>query len=109
MYSFGVSLPTIVSSVVEQFVLIDLGNLTRNLSRDSTVDYQINVTANTGDTGALNGTFHICDYLEKMHQPPDSNEPEKACPPSEGAVYIDYAFWFADFLVAPVCSIDDLL
>jgi hypothetical protein len=69
----------------------------------STVDYQINATANTGDVGALNGTFHICDYLEKMHQPPDSNEPEKACPPSEGPIFIDYAFWFADFLVAPVC------
>ncbi|KAF2236376.1 hypothetical protein EV356DRAFT_530997 [Viridothelium virens] len=77
------------------------GNLTSDISRYSTVDYQINVTANTGDSGALNGTFHICDYLEKMHQPPDSDEPEKACPPSEGPVFIDYAFWFADWLVAP--------
>ncbi|KAJ3473473.1 hypothetical protein NLG97_g10287 [Lecanicillium saksenae] len=76
-------------------------NLTRNIPAHSTVDYQINATANTGDVGALNGTFHICDYLEKMHQPPDSNDPEKACPPSEGPIFIDYAFWFADFLVAP--------
>jgi hypothetical protein len=43
-----------------------------------------------------------------MHQPPNSKEPEKACPPSEGAVFIDYAFWFADWLVTPVC-IDDFL
>ncbi|TAQ89242.1 hypothetical protein B7494_g2440 [Chlorociboria aeruginascens] len=77
------------------------GNLTRDVSSYSTVDYQINVTANTGDFGALNGTFHICDFLEKMHQPPDSDEPEKACPPSEGSVFINYAFWFADWLVAP--------
>ncbi|PQE19184.1 Phosphatidylglycerol phosphatidylinositol transfer protein [Rutstroemia sp. NJR-2017a BBW] len=77
------------------------GNLMRDISAYSTVDYQINATANTGDVGALNGTFHICDYLEKMHQPPDSNEPEKACPPSKGPVFIDYSFWFADFLVAP--------
>lgn len=80
-----------------------VGNLSRKISEYSTVDYQINATANTGDFGALNGTFHICDYLEKMHLPPDSNEPEKACPPSKGPIFIDYAFWFADFLVAPVC------
>jgi hypothetical protein len=76
--------------------------LTRDISRYSTVNYQTNVTANTGDSGALNGTFYIYDYLEKMHQPPDSDEPEKACPPSEGSVFINYAFWFADWLVAPV-------
>ena len=81
------------------------GNLNRDIPDSSTVEYQINVTANTGEFGALNGTFHICDYLEKMHQPPDSNEPEKACPPSKGPVFIDYAAWFADWLVAPVCSI----
>jgi len=85
----------------EEIDVMIWGNLTRNISVHSTVDYQINATANTGDVGALNGTFHICDYLEKMHQPPDSNEPEKACPPSEGPIFIDYAFWFADFLVAP--------
>lgn len=78
------------------------GSFARDISAASTVDYQINATANTGDFGALNGTFHICDYLEKMHQPPDSNEPEKVCPPSEGPVFIDYAAWFADWLVAPV-------
>ena len=79
------------------------GNLTHDISAYSTVDYQFNATANTGDSGSLNGTFHICDYLEKMHQPPNSSEPEKACPPSKGPVFIDYAFWFADILVAPVC------
>ncbi|KAB8296272.1 hypothetical protein EYC80_009046 [Monilinia laxa] len=77
------------------------GTLSRDISPYSTVDYQLNITVNTGDFGALNGTFYICDYLEKMHQPPDSNEPEKACPPSKGPVFIDYAAWFADWLVAP--------
>lgn len=81
------------------------GNLNSDIPGSSTVEYQINVTANTGEFGALNGTFHICDYLEKMHQPPDSKEPEKACPPSKGPVFIDYAAWFADWLVAPVCII----
>lgn len=66
------------------------------------MDYQINATANNGDSGALNGTFHICDYLEKLYQPPDSNKVEKVCPPSKGAAWIDYAAWFANFLVAPV-------
>ncbi len=40
--------------------------------------------------GFANGTFHICDYLEKLHQPPGSNEIEKGCPPSLGAAFIDY-------------------
>ncbi|KAK4985886.1 hypothetical protein LTR50_005675 [Elasticomyces elasticus] len=78
-----------------------LGNFSQDIDHESTVDYQINITANTGDFGALNGTFHICDYLEELHQPPDAEEPAKVCPPSEGAVLIDYAFWFADWLVAP--------
>ena len=79
-----------------------LGTLSRNISRNLTVDYQINATANTGDFGALNGTFHICDHLEKMHQPPGSNVPEVLCPPSKGPIFIDYAAYFVDFLVAPV-------
>lgn len=37
-----------------------------------------------------------------MHQPPHWNI-TKACPPSEGIVFINYAAWFADWLVAPVC------
>ncbi|KAL9049058.1 MAG: hypothetical protein Q9162_007412 [Coniocarpon cinnabarinum] len=77
------------------------GTFTHDIPISSTVEYQINATANTGDVGALNGTFHICDYLEKMHQPPESNEPEKACLPSRGRVFIDYALWLADLLVAP--------
>ncbi|TGO09785.1 hypothetical protein BTUL_0154g00080 [Botrytis tulipae] len=64
------------------------------------VDYQIDITANTGDFGALNGTFQICDCIEQMRQAPDWNI-TKSCPPSKGAVFIDYAWWFADWLVAP--------
>ncbi len=79
-------------------------NFTRDISVNSTVDYQINATANTGDFGALNGTFHICDYLEKLHQPPASNETEKVCPPSKGAAFINYAAWLADIIVAPLCT-----
>lgn len=78
------------------------GNLSRNISANATVEWQTEVIANNGQYGSLNGTFHICDYLEKMHQPPDSTVPEKVCPPSEGPIFIDYAFWFADWLVAPV-------
>ncbi|KAI9649430.1 hypothetical protein NHQ30_002006 [Ciborinia camelliae] len=87
--------------LVEEIDVFIWGNFTRDISPYSTVDYQFNITANTGDFGTFNGTFNICDYLEKMHQPPDSNEPEKACPPNEGSVFIDYAGWFADWLVAP--------
>ena len=78
------------------------GTFSQDISINSSVDYQINITANNGDSGAFNGTYHICDYIEKMHQPPDSDNPEKNCPPSRGPVFINFAVWFADFLVAPV-------
>ncbi|KUJ15588.1 uncharacterized protein LY89DRAFT_671041 [Mollisia scopiformis] len=97
----GDSIVKLCNESNEEIDVFIWGNSTRNLSRNSTVDYQINATANTGDFGTLRGTFNICDYLEKMHQPPNSSVPEKACPPREGPIYIDYAFWFADFLVAP--------
>lgn len=78
-----------------------LGTFTKNVSAASTVDWEVIVTANQGETGAANGTFHICDYTEEMRQPPDSAI-ERSCPPVEGPVMIDYMMWFANFLVAPV-------
>ncbi|KAF4633678.1 hypothetical protein G7Y89_g4420 [Cudoniella acicularis] len=87
-----------LDDVIDVFIW---GNFTRDISNDSTIDYQINVTANTGDFGALNGTFNICDCIDQMRQPPYSKKPERACPPSEGPVFIDYSYWFADWLVAP--------
>jgi len=80
-------------------VIID-GNFTKNVSAASTVDWDVIVRANPGDTGELNGTFHICDYMEEMRQPPGSDI-ERSCPPSKGPVMIDYMMWFANFLVAP--------
>ncbi|THV53034.1 hypothetical protein BGAL_0061g00100 [Botrytis galanthina] len=77
------------------------GSFIRDISPYSTVDFQINATANTGDHGSYNGTFYICDYLEQMRQLPDLNV-TKACPPHKGPVFIDYAAWFAYFLTAPI-------
>ncbi len=97
MFSSGVDIsfaPLIARLITRHF--------TSDISVNSTVGYKINATANTGDFGALNGTFDICDCLEKLHQPPGSNETERVCPPSKGAAFIDYAAWFADLIVAPV-------
>lgn len=44
--------------------------------------------------------------LEKMHQPPNSTKPDIACPPGKGPVFINYAWWFTDLLVAPVSRPD---
>lgn len=95
MFSFEVSI-TIITTIWSFLKLAQkahltylrdyVGSLSRDISGNPTVNYQINATANKGESGALNGTFNICDYLEKMHQPPDSAEPEENCPPSEGPV-----------------------
>lgn len=72
--------------------LTNTGNLTRHILVHSTINYQINATANTGDFSALNSTFHIYNYLMKIHQPPDSNQPKKAYPLSKGPIFINYAY-----------------
>ncbi|KAF7853618.1 uncharacterized protein EAF02_011923 [Botrytis sinoallii] len=84
----------------EEIDIFIWGSFSRDISPNSTVDFQINATANTGDYGFYNGTFSICDYLEQTRQLPDLNV-TKACPPHEGSVFIDYAAWFAYFLTAP--------
>ncbi|KAF2154836.1 hypothetical protein K461DRAFT_291745 [Myriangium duriaei CBS 260.36] len=85
----------------EEIDVLIWGAFARNISALSTVRYWINATANNGESGSINGTFHICSYLEMMQRPGSDDERVVQCPPSQGPIYIDYAMWFADILVAP--------
>lgn len=71
------------------------------MSSASPLEIQINATANTGDSADLKLNHHFCDWSEGMHQPPDWDD-DKACPPNEGPLLMEFIMWFTPWLMAPV-------